>query len=575
MDPVTHTLVGASLAETRLGRMSAYAAPTLILGANAPDMDAVTMLIDRDLALGFRRGWTHGVLAIAVLPILLTALICLLDRAVARWRGTAPRARPDRLLLLAYIAVASHPLMDWLNTYGMRFLMPFDGRWFYGDALVLLDPLVWLLSGTAVVIAHSRSATGVATWLALGGAMTLLLTLVAEVPAGTWVLWLAGLAAIAAVRASGVSPPRIQRMATLALIATGAYMLAMAGGSRLAAREVADWLTARGGTYQGIMAGPLPARPFARKHRRRRQGSLPLPELNWLRTERIQVISPPLERVRGPAVEAALAAPQVQGARNWLRFPLYTVEQRPDGYRVTIRDARYTRRRGLAFPMGVVELDREPAAQASGCGRRRLTNRGEALAFSRDRKEQRRVSSIETMRSSCTRGPAPASDAFPASPSVGQKLHLAAELAVLLELDDVPGMEPCGTILHEDLGTDRKPVPLSRDLHPVVLGGTLGAGYGKSVRNSVGPLLDLDDLQRIRVYPASPPVWRDHAQLRGSIPENDTSLGGVFGHAKTDTHRGCAPTAVYPLKAKLGTGCRVEQVVQRRAELTCRGRPFQ
>ena len=30
------------------------------------------MLIDRDLSLGFRRGWTHGVLAIAVLPILLT-----------------------------------------------------------------------------------------------------------------------------------------------------------------------------------------------------------------------------------------------------------------------------------------------------------------------------------------------------------------------------------------------------------------------------------------------------------------------------------------------------------------------
>ncbi|MDE2758173.1 MAG: metal-dependent hydrolase [Acidobacteriota bacterium] len=368
MDPVTHTLVGASLAETRLGRMSAYAAPTLILGANAPDMDAVTMLIDRDLALGFRRGWTHGVLAIAVLPILLTALICLLDRAVARWRGTAPRARPDRLLLLAYIAVASHPLMDWLNTYGMRFLMPFDGRWFYGDALVLLDPLVWLLSGTAVVIAHSRSATGVAAWLALGGAMTLLLTLVAEVPAGTWVLWLAGLAAIAAVRASGVSPPRIQRMATLALIATGAYMLAMAGGSRLAAREVADWLTARGGTYQAIMAGPLPARPFARDIVVADRDHYHFLELNWLRTERIQVISPPLERVRGPAVEAALAAPQVQGARNWLRFPLYTVEQRPDGYRVTIRDARYTRRRGLAFPMGVVELDRElqPKLPAAG-----------------------------------------------------------------------------------------------------------------------------------------------------------------------------------------------------------------
>ena len=184
MDPVTHTLVGASLAETRLGRMSPFAAPTLILGANAPDMDAVTMLVDRDLSLGFRRGWTHGALAIALLPLVLTGLICLLDRCIARWRGTAPRARPGRLLLLAYVAVASHPALDWLNTYGVRFLMPFDGRWFYGDALFIMDPLVWLLAGAAVVAAHSRTAAGMAGWLALGSVMTLMLALLGSVPVG-------------------------------------------------------------------------------------------------------------------------------------------------------------------------------------------------------------------------------------------------------------------------------------------------------------------------------------------------------------------------------------------------------
>ena len=94
--------------------------------------------------------------------------------------------------------MASHPLLDWLNTYGMRFLMPFDGRWFYGDALFIMDPLVWLLTGVAVVVAHSRSVAGIAGWLALGGAMTLLLALVGNVPRGIWLLWLAGLTAIAA-----------------------------------------------------------------------------------------------------------------------------------------------------------------------------------------------------------------------------------------------------------------------------------------------------------------------------------------------------------------------------------------
>lgn len=365
MDPVTHTLVGASLAETRLGRMSAFAAPTLILGANAPDLDAVTMLIDRDLSLGFRRGWTHGVLAIAVLPILLTGLICLLDRAVARWRGTAPRARPERLLLLAYIAVASHPLLDWLNTYGMRFLMPFDGRWFYGDALFIVDPLVWLLTGVAVVVAHSRSVAGIAGWLALGGAMTLLLALVGNVPQGIWLLWLAGLTAIVAARACGISPPRIRRVATVALIVTGTYMLAMHGGSRLAARQVADWLAARDSAFEEIMAGPLAARPFSRDIVVADADHYHFLELNWLRAERIRVSSPALERVGGPAVDAALTAPHAQGIRKWLRFPLYTVEELPDGYRVTIRDVRYARRPGPTFPNSVVELDRNLQPRAA------------------------------------------------------------------------------------------------------------------------------------------------------------------------------------------------------------------
>ncbi|MYN64007.1 MAG: metal-dependent hydrolase, partial [Acidobacteria bacterium] len=87
MDPIAHTLAGATLAETRLRDWTPFSAPALILGANAPDIDAVTMFVSRDLSLGFRRGWTHGVLAMVVLPLVLTALLLLLDRAVARWRG--------------------------------------------------------------------------------------------------------------------------------------------------------------------------------------------------------------------------------------------------------------------------------------------------------------------------------------------------------------------------------------------------------------------------------------------------------------------------------------------------------
>ena len=74
MDPLTHTLVGASLAETRIGRVGLGTA-TCVIGANLPDIDAATYFLDGDLALGFRRGWTHGVLAMAVLAVWIFAAL--------------------------------------------------------------------------------------------------------------------------------------------------------------------------------------------------------------------------------------------------------------------------------------------------------------------------------------------------------------------------------------------------------------------------------------------------------------------------------------------------------------------
>lgn len=56
MDPLTHTLVGANLASTRLGEKTRLAAAALIIGANLPDIDAIFYFTGQsDFALGFRR----------------------------------------------------------------------------------------------------------------------------------------------------------------------------------------------------------------------------------------------------------------------------------------------------------------------------------------------------------------------------------------------------------------------------------------------------------------------------------------------------------------------------------------
>jgi len=141
MDPVCHTLVGASLSATGLGSKTRFGCATLLIAANLPDVDAVTYGVSATTAYAVRRGITHGLPALVVLPFVLAAAVAL----VARWRPNDTHAASFRwLLLLSAIGVASHPSLDWLNNYGMRWLMPFVNRWFYGDTLFIADWVVWV-----------------------------------------------------------------------------------------------------------------------------------------------------------------------------------------------------------------------------------------------------------------------------------------------------------------------------------------------------------------------------------------------------------------------------------------------
>ncbi len=358
MDPIAHTLAGATLAETRLGKSTRLAAPALILGANAPDIDAVTMFVSRDLSLGFRRGWTHGVLAMVVLPVVLTLLLLLLDRVLARWRGREPRARAGPLLGLCTLAVVSHPVLDWLNTYGVRFLMPFDGTWFYGDALFVVDPWVWLLLATSVVLARGISRVGASAWIVLGIATTSLITGFEDAPAATRLLWCAGVAAIVWLRLAGRWAGHIPRLATLCLSATALYIVIMVAASQLAERQVAAWLAERDDTPVEIMASPAPGNPLRRDVVVVDAEHYHFLEVDWLSAQPIRITLPSIERGGdNPVTRTALTAPHVWGLAIWTRFPAYRVEEVKDGYRVSISDVRYAWRAGSGFGAAVVELD--------------------------------------------------------------------------------------------------------------------------------------------------------------------------------------------------------------------------
>lgn len=360
MDPIAHSLVGASLSETGLKRLTALSTPTLVLAANAPDIDIISTLAGGDFSLGFRRGWTHGILAMAVLPLALAGLVLLVDRSIAAIRRRSPTARAGPLVALSYIGVLTHPLLDWLNTYGIRLLMPFDGRWFYGDSLFIIDPWLWLLAGTAVVLAHTQSAMSRTAWLVLGIAVSALVTGVAAVPPPAKWIWIVGFAAVVGVRTWGIAQQRLSRVATACLVFAVVYTAAMVAGSRLASREVTDWLAQRGDVGAVVMAGPLPANPFVRDIIVVDESHYHFLELNWLRQDRVRVSGNSVPRgPTGPVIEAAVSAPHIQGAMTWMRFPAYVVEPLEDGFRVTIRDMRYARLDGLGIGTAIVELDQD------------------------------------------------------------------------------------------------------------------------------------------------------------------------------------------------------------------------
>lgn len=155
MDNLTHSLIGAVLGQAGLKRKTGLAMPTLIIAANLPDIDAGCAVLGT-VSLAMRRGITHGPIALLVLPLLLTGAMIAFDRWQTR-RGTRPAERlpvhTGWLLALAYIGCLSHPLFDWMNSYGIRLLEPFSHRWFYGDALFIVDP--WLLAALGLGVFFS------------------------------------------------------------------------------------------------------------------------------------------------------------------------------------------------------------------------------------------------------------------------------------------------------------------------------------------------------------------------------------------------------------------------------------
>lgn len=158
MDNVAHTLAGAALGEAGLRRLSGFGMTAAVISANVADIDVFAVAFGMNTLL--RRGWTHGPLALVILPAAVTAALVAWDRLQQR-RGRRPVARPPvrapQLLLISLLACLTHPFLDWVNTYGIRLLMPFSDRWFYGDSVFIIDLWIWLALAAGLFFSRGRA----------------------------------------------------------------------------------------------------------------------------------------------------------------------------------------------------------------------------------------------------------------------------------------------------------------------------------------------------------------------------------------------------------------------------------
>lgn len=150
MEPVEHFLFGAALGRAGFNRLTGYATLVMVLAAEAPDLDVLYEI--RGPVEGFKhhRGWTHSFLGSVIVAIVAVAFAWCVSKI---WkRGTAVPIRWGRLFLLGWLAALSHLWLDYTNDYGLRPFWPFSGKWYEGDTVFILEPLMLGALALALIV---------------------------------------------------------------------------------------------------------------------------------------------------------------------------------------------------------------------------------------------------------------------------------------------------------------------------------------------------------------------------------------------------------------------------------------
>lgn len=180
---MTHALAGLLMADATISSIErrtgapvtrGVRATAVVLGIVAAEFPDVDLVYSGEVLgigqLGFmlhHRGHTHTIVFAVIIAFALWGIVQLVRRETRDPLIRAP------LFWLALGGTLSHILLDFTNSYGVHPFWPLNNSWYYGDAIFIVEPWLWVAAIPALLFGPRRIVGRVILSLALAGVLVL------------------------------------------------------------------------------------------------------------------------------------------------------------------------------------------------------------------------------------------------------------------------------------------------------------------------------------------------------------------------------------------------------------------
>lgn len=305
MEPVTHALTSLALARACHNRLPRFGTSMLVVAGVVPDLDYASVLAGAAAFLRLNRGLLHSLPSLIVLSGVIAGAFQVLDRKRPP-KNPSERLRLGPAAATCAIGLAGHLLLDLCSGTGVQLLWPFRARWFAAEITPNFDP--WLL-----------------ILLAAGILLPGLFRLVSEEIGD---------------RKKGAGPQRgaIVMLALLGAFLGGRAVLHIRAVSLLLSREYHSQAALEAGAFP-ISSSPFQWRGLVATDNSIEELEVSVAPGSEFDSERSLTRYKPES---SPALEAGERMVLAKEFLAYARFPLASVVRRDDGYRIELRDLRFS-----------------------------------------------------------------------------------------------------------------------------------------------------------------------------------------------------------------------------------------